>query len=48
MFLLAVIEDKLKTVPEEFDRDATEVGWYSSHYARNEFYCYNRYDPLSR
>eukprot|EP00596_Hydrurales_sp_CCMP1899_P005851 CAMPEP_0119046812 /NCGR_PEP_ID=MMETSP1177-20130426/49064_1 /TAXON_ID=2985 /ORGANISM="Ochromonas sp, Strain CCMP1899" /LENGTH=224 /DNA_ID=CAMNT_0007020491 /DNA_START=39 /DNA_END=710 /DNA_ORIENTATION=- len=25
MFLLAVIEDKLKTVPEEFDRDATEV-----------------------
>jgi hypothetical protein len=25
MFLLAVIVDKLKTLPDEFDRDPTEV-----------------------
>lgn len=47
MFLLAVIEDKLKTVPEEFDRDATEVGWHESHYTRDELCCTDTFDPLS-
>jgi hypothetical protein len=47
MFLLAVIEDKLKTVPEEFDRDATEVGWHYSYYTRDGLCCTDTYDPLS-
>jgi hypothetical protein len=25
MFLIAIVEDKLKTVPEQFDRDSAEV-----------------------
>ena len=31
MFLLAVIVDKLKTLPDEFDRDPTEVSSVAIH-----------------
>jgi hypothetical protein len=31
MFVLAVIEDKIKTVPEQFDCDPTQVEVYAKY-----------------
>lgn len=37
MFLLAVIVDKLKTLPDEFDRDPTEVSAGAIHDFHSKF-----------